>query len=95
LETSPSPVSSVNQHWYNGIWVLVCKHLPERRYTSLVITVTMVNQTTVQKKASTSLNLNAELYKEARIEAIREGMTVSELVEEAIEAWIRERKKRA
>ncbi len=55
----------------------------------------MVNQTTVQKKASTSLNLNAELYKEARIEAIREGMTVSELVEEAIEAWIRERKKRA
>jgi predicted DNA-binding protein len=55
----------------------------------------MVNQTTVQKKASTSLNLNVELYKEAKIEAIREGKTVSELVEEAIEAWIRERKKRA
>jgi hypothetical protein len=49
---------------------------------------------TVQKKASTSLNLNAELYKEAKIEAIREGKTVSELVEEAIEAWMKEHKKK-
>ena len=52
-------------------------------------------RTTQVKKASTSLNLNSELYKEAKIEAIRQGKTVSELVEEAIEAWIKEHKKRA
>jgi predicted DNA-binding protein len=45
-------------------------------------------------KASTSLNLNQELYKEAKIEAIREGKTVSELVEEALDAWIKEHKKK-
>ena len=50
---------------------------------------------TVAKKASTSLNLNSDLYKEAKIEAIREGITVSQLVEEALNEWIKGKKKKA
>ena len=46
-------------------------------------------------QAKTSIKIKPDTWKEAKIEAIREGKTVSELVEEAIEAWIRERKKRA
>jgi predicted DNA-binding protein len=48
---------------------------------------------TVQREA-TSIKVKPELWKDAKIEAIRHGKTVSELVEEAIEAWIKEHKKK-
>ena len=48
---------------------------------------------TVEKEA-TSIKVNPELWKQAKIEAIKHNKTVSELVEEAIEQWIKERKKK-
>jgi len=48
---------------------------------------------TVQREV-TSIKVKPDIWKEARIEAIRQGKTVSELVEEAIEAWIKEHRKR-
>ena len=45
------------------------------------------------EQAKTSIKISPDLWKEAKIEAIRYGKTVSEVVEEAIEAWIKERKK--
>ncbi len=45
-------------------------------------------------QAKTSIKISPEVWKEAKIEAIREGKTVSELVEEAIEAWMKEHKKK-
>jgi predicted DNA-binding protein len=47
----------------------------------------------VQREA-TSIKVKPDLWKDAKIEAIRHGKTVSELVEEAIEAWIKEHKKK-
>ena len=47
---------------------------------------------TVQREV-TSIKVKPDIWKEARIEAIRQGKTVSELVEEAIDAWIREHRK--
>jgi hypothetical protein len=41
-----------------------------------------------EKKEATSIKINPELWKEAKIEAIREGKTVSELLEQAVQAWI-------
>jgi predicted DNA-binding protein len=52
-------------------------------------------ETKTIEQAKTSIKIKPDTWKEAKIEAIREGKTVSELVEEAIEAWIRDRKKRA
>ena len=37
----------------------------------------------------TSLRVDPELWKEARIEAIRENITLGELVEEALKEWIK------
>jgi predicted DNA-binding protein len=48
---------------------------------------------TVQREA-TSIKVKPDLWKDAKIEAIRHGKTVSELVEEAIEAWIKEHKRK-
>ena len=45
------------------------------------------------EREATSIKVKPDIWKEAKIEAIRYGKTVSELVEEAIEAWIKERKK--
>lgn len=47
---------------------------------------------TIQREA-TSIKVKPDLWKEAKIEAIKQGKTVSELVEEAIEAWIKKHKK--
>jgi len=41
------------------------------------------------KRVPTSIKIDPELWKEAKIEAIRHDMTLSELVEEAIREWIR------
>jgi len=46
-----------------------------------------------KKKEATSIKINPELWKEAKIEAIKRGKTVSTLVEEAIESCIRGKKK--
>jgi len=48
---------------------------------------------TVQREV-TSIKVKPAIWKEARIEAIRQGKTVSELVEEAIEDWIKKNKKK-
>jgi predicted HicB family RNase H-like nuclease len=43
------------------------------------------------KRESTSIKIDPELWKEAKIEAIREDIDLSELVEKAIQAWISKR----
>jgi predicted HicB family RNase H-like nuclease len=46
------------------------------------------------QRETTSLKLKPELWKEAKIEAIRQGKTLSDLVEEAIENWLKASKKK-
>jgi predicted HicB family RNase H-like nuclease len=45
------------------------------------------------ERETTSIKVRPDLWRDAKIEAIRHGKTVSELVEEAIEAWVKQRKK--
>ncbi len=45
-------------------------------------------------REATAIKVRPDLWKEAKIEAIKHDKTVSELVEEAIEAWIKENKKK-
>jgi predicted HicB family RNase H-like nuclease len=45
------------------------------------------------ERETTSIKIRPELWKDAKIEAIKRGKTVSELVEEAIESWVKQRKK--
>jgi predicted HicB family RNase H-like nuclease len=40
-------------------------------------------------KEPTSIKVNPDLWKEAKIEAIKCGKTLSEVVEEALEDWVR------
>jgi hypothetical protein len=47
----------------------------------------------VQREA-TSIKIRPDLWKEAKIEAVRHDRTVSELVEEAVENWIKEHRKK-
>lgn len=53
----------------------------------------MPESETVQREA-TSIKIKPDLWKEAKIEAIKHEKTVSELVEEAIESWMKEHKKK-
>jgi hypothetical protein len=53
----------------------------------------MPESETVQREA-TSIKIKPDLWKEAKIEAVKHDKTVSELVEEAIEEWIRKRQKK-
>jgi hypothetical protein len=46
------------------------------------------------KRESTSIKVNPELWKEAKIEAIRHDLEVSELVEQALQEWIKEHRKK-
>ena len=41
------------------------------------------------RRAKTSLSLDVELYRHAKIEAIQQGVTVSEFVEEALRTALR------
>ena len=50
-------------------------------------------ETETVAREATSIKVKPDLWKEAKIEAIKHGKTVSELVEEAIEAWIKEHQK--
>ncbi|MGD0176356.1 MAG: hypothetical protein ABSC50_05970 [Candidatus Bathyarchaeia archaeon] len=49
---------------------------------------------TESKKEVTSIKVDPEKWKEAKIEAIKEGKTVSDLVMDAIDAYIKDRKKK-
>jgi hypothetical protein len=40
------------------------------------------------KREATSIKINPQLWKQAKIEAIRNDLELSELVEQAIENWI-------
>jgi len=53
-------------------------------------------ETTTEKvvREATAIKIKPDLWKEAKIEAIKHDKTVSELVEEAIEAWMKEHKKK-
>jgi len=44
------------------------------------------------ERETTSIKVKPDLWKEAKIEAIKHGITVSELVEGAIEKWMKEHK---
>lgn len=44
------------------------------------------------KREATSLKINPDLWKVAKIEAINHNITLSALVEEAIKEWITKRK---
>jgi hypothetical protein len=48
----------------------------------------MTETETIEREA-TSIKVKPDLWKDAKIEAIRHGKTVSELVEEAIEEWMK------
>jgi predicted DNA-binding protein len=52
-----------------------------------------MQDTKAVERETTSIKVKPELWKNAKIEAVRRGKTVSELVEEAIEAWVKQRKK--
>jgi hypothetical protein len=47
-----------------------------------------------EERESTSIKIKPSKWKEAKMEAIKHDITVSELVEEAIDAWIREKRRR-
>jgi len=51
-------------------------------------------QTEKVVREATAIKVRPDLWKEAKIEAIKHDKTVSELVEEAIEAWMKEHKKK-
>lgn len=44
------------------------------------------------KRESTSIKIKPDVWKNAKIEAIKQDMDLSELVERAIEAWIDKKK---
>ena len=46
-----------------------------------------------EKRTATSIKIKPTVWKDAKIQAIQEGKTVSELVEEAIEKWVKEHRK--
>jgi hypothetical protein len=55
--------------------------------------VKATSEETTEKREPTSIKIKPKVWKEAKIAAINEGKTVSELVEEALEKWIKEHKK--
>lgn len=46
------------------------------------------------KRESTSIKIRPDVWKEAKIEAIRQDIELSELVEQAIDSWILEQAKK-
>jgi hypothetical protein len=53
-----------------------------------------MSETKEEKREATSIKIKPELWKDAKIEAIKENKTVSKLLEEALEAWIKEHRKK-
>lgn len=52
-----------------------------------------MSETKEEQREKTSIKIKPKIWKDAKIEAIRQNKTVSELVEEAISTWIKEHKK--
>jgi hypothetical protein len=46
------------------------------------------------QKEVTSVKVNPELWKEAKIESIKQGKTLSDIIEEALGEWLKENKKK-
>jgi predicted HicB family RNase H-like nuclease len=46
-----------------------------------------------KKQLVTSLRIDPEIWKEAKIQAIKHDMTLTELLEEAINCWIKQQNK--
>lgn len=53
-----------------------------------------MSETKTEKREATSIKIKPKTWKEAKKEAIDEGKTLSELVEEALEKWIKEHSKK-
>jgi len=47
-----------------------------------------------KQKEKTSIKINPQVWKDAKKEAIDQGKTVSELMEEAIDTYLKEHKKK-
>lgn len=47
-----------------------------------------------EKREATSIKIKPQIWKDAKIEAIKESITVSELVEQAIRGYIKEHEKK-
>lgn len=48
----------------------------------------------IEKRVTTSIKINPDLWKKAKIEAINQDVDLSELVENAIQDWITHESKR-
>lgn len=48
----------------------------------------MIDMPDKKKQMVTSLRVNPDLWKEARVQAIRNDMTLADVVEEALRDWI-------
>ena len=48
-----------------------------------------MSETKTEQREKTSIKIKPETWKEAKIEAIKQGKTVSELMEEAIDTYIK------
>jgi DNA-binding protein YbaB len=46
------------------------------------------------QKEVTSVKVDPELWKEAKIESIKSGRTLSDIIEEALKEWLKETKKK-
>lgn len=53
-----------------------------------------MSETKKEQREATSIKIKPKIWKDAKIEAIKESKTVSQLVEEAIEKYIREHGKK-
>jgi len=53
-----------------------------------------LSETKKEERAATSIKIKPSVWQEAKITAIKESITVSELVEEAIERYIKEYEKK-
>jgi len=56
--------------------------------------VIRMSETKEEKREATSIKIKPTVWKEAKIEAIKESITVSELVEHAIQEYIKEHEKK-
>jgi DNA-binding protein YbaB len=46
------------------------------------------------KKEVTSVKVDPELWKEAKIESVKQGRTLSDIIEEALKQWLKEAKRK-
>jgi len=60
----------------------------------MVTVIVMPETQTQEERESTSIKIKPSVWKDEKIEAVKQDRTVSELVEEAIEVWIKEHKKK-